>query len=146
MDKWMKVALEEAELARAEEEVPIGAVAVLDDEIIARDHNRCIQLHDATAHAEMLVLREAGSVLSNYRLNGISLYVTVEPCAMCCGALIWARISRLVFGARDAKAGAVYSKVSLLEPGLFNHLPEVTEGTMAEESREILQRFFKARR
>ena len=108
----MKVALEEAELARAEEEVPIGAVAVLDDEIIARDHNRCIQLHDATAHAEMLVLREAGSVLSNYRLNGISLYVTVEPCAMCCGALIWARISRLVFGARDTKAGAVYSKVS----------------------------------
>jgi len=123
MDRWMKVALEEAERARAEEEVPIGAVAVLDDEVIARDHNRCIQLRDATAHAEMLVLREAGQVLS-----------------------IWTRISQIVFGTRDAKAGAVYSKVSLLEPGLFNHLPEVTEGVMAEESREILQRFFAERR
>jgi tRNA(adenine34) deaminase len=146
MDKWMRIALEEAAQAGIEGEVPIGAVAVLDDRIIARDHNRSIQLHDATAHAEILVLREAGRILSNYRLNGLALYVTVEPCVMCCGALIWTRISRLVFGTRDEKAGAACSRVSLLEPGLFNHTLEVEEGEMAEECREILRAFFRERR
>jgi tRNA(adenine34) deaminase len=146
MDKWMAIALEEAARAGEEGEVPIGAVAVLADQVVARDHNRCIQLHDPAAHAEILALREAGRVLSNYRLNGLSLYVTVEPCAMCCGALIWSRIERLVFGTRDAKTGAVASKVSLLEPGLFNHSVQVEEGSMARESRDLLRRFFEARR
>lgn len=142
----MEIALEEAMRAESEGEVPIGAIAVLDDRIIARNHNRCIQLHDATAHAEMLVLREAGRVLSNYRLNGVSVYATVEPCPMCCGALIWSRVSRLVFGTRDEKAGAVFSRVSLLEPGLFNHDLKVEEGVMADECRAILRRFFSERR
>lgn len=146
MDNWMEIALEEAARAEIEGEVPIGAVAIAGDRIIARNHNRCIQLNDATAHAEILVLREAGRILSNYRLNGLSLYVTVEPCAMCCGALIWTRISRLVFGTRDEKAGAVCSRVSLLEPGLFNHTLAVEGGVMAEECREILRRFFSERR
>jgi tRNA(adenine34) deaminase len=146
MNRWMEVALQEARQAADEQEVPIGAVAVLEDRLVARDHNRCIQLNDATAHAEILVLREAGRVLSNYRLNGVSLYVTLEPCAMCCGALIWARVSRIVFGAKDEKAGAAGSKVSLLESGLFNHTVEVIEGEMAEESRQILRSFFEERR
>jgi len=142
----MRVALEEAAQAETEGEVPIGAVAVEGEQIIAREHNRCIQRNDPTAHAEILVLRQAGRVLSNYRLKGISVYVTVEPCSMCCGALIWARISRLVFGTRDEKAGAVYSRVSLLEPGLFNHTLQVEEGVMVEECREVLRRFFAERR
>lgn len=143
---WMEIALDEARRAAGQGEVPIGAVAVLNDRVIARDHNRCIQLSDATAHAEILVLRQAGQALSNYRLNGLELYVTIEPCAMCCGALIWARISRLVMGARDEKAGAVLSRVHLLEPGLFNHSVEVLEGEMAEESRRLMRSFFEARR
>jgi len=142
----MEIALEEAAQAVSEEEVPVGAVAVLDNKVIAQDHNRCIQLHDPTAHAELLVLRAAGRVLSNYRLNGVELYVTVEPCAMCCGALIWGRISRLVFGTRDEKAGAVYSKAAVLQPGLFNHEVEVVEGVLAEPSRQILRQFFADRR
>ena len=146
MEKWMEIALEEAAQAVSEEEVPVGAVAVLDNKVIAQDHNRCIQLHDPTAHAELLVLRAAGRVLSNYRLNGVELYVTVEPCAMCCGALIWGRISRLVFGTRDEKAGAVYSKAAVLQPGLFNHEVEVVEGVLAEPSRQILRQFFADRR
>jgi len=146
MNKWMEIALEEASRAADEGEVPIGAVAVLDDQIIARDHNRSIQLHDPVAHAEVLVLRETGRILTNYRLNGVSLYVTVEPCAMCCGALIWSRIALLVFGTRDAKAGAVASKACLLEPGLFNHSVQVEEGVMAQECRDLLQRFFEVRR
>jgi tRNA(adenine34) deaminase len=146
MKKWMELALEEASLAADEGEVPIGAVAVLDDQVVARNHNRSIQLQDPTAHAEILVLKEAGQILSNYRLNGLTLYVTVEPCAMCCGALIWARVARVVFGTRDSKAGAVRSKVSLLEPGLFNHSVRVDEGVMALECSEILRRFFEVRR
>jgi tRNA(adenine34) deaminase len=142
----MELALEEARQAANEQEVPIGAVAVLNDRLLARDHNRCIQLNDATAHAEILVLRKAGKVLSNYRLKGLSLYVTLEPCAMCCGAIIWSRVSRLVYGAKDEKAGTVSSKASLLEPGLFNHTVEVIEGEMEQESRKILQSFFRERR
>ena len=146
MDKWMGIALEEATQAAIEGEVPVGAAGVLDGRLIARDHNRCIQLHDATAHAEILVLRETGRILSNYRLNGLVLYVTLEPCVMCCGALIWTRISQLVFGTRDEKAGAVCSKASLLEPGLFNHSLKLEEGVRAEECRRLLQDFFAERR
>ena len=142
----MSLAIEEAEKAAIEGEVPVGAVAVFEDRLIASDHNRCIQLQDATAHAEILVLRAAGAVLSNYRLNGVEVYTTLEPCPMCCGALIWARVSRLVFATHDAKAGAVSSKAALLEPGLFNHTVETVAGVMAEESREMLRRFFAERR
>lgn len=144
--QWMEIALEEAAIAASEGEVPIGAVAVLDGEIVARDHNRSIQLKDPTAHAEILVLREAGRLLENYRLNGLELYVTVEPCAMCAGALIWARVGRVVFGTRDEKSGAVFSKSELLEDGLFNHNVEVVEGVLADESREVLRDFFAVRR
>jgi len=142
----MKLALEEAHKAAQEQEVPAGAVAVLDGELVAQEHNRSIQLHDPTGHAEILVLREAGQKLSNYRLKNLELYVTLEPCAMCAGALLWARIQRLVFGARDEKAGAVFSKASLLSEGRFNHTVQVVEGILAQPSRELLQEFFEARR
>lgn len=144
--KWMLLALEEARLAAGEGEVPIGAVAVLNDDALARDHNRTIQLNDPTAHAEILVLREAGRWLANYRLPGIEVYVTVEPCGMCAGALVWARVSRLVFGCRDEKAGAVVSKFELLAAGRLNHTVAVTEGVCAEDCRRLLQDFFQARR
>ena len=142
----MQLALEEAHKAAQEEEVPVGAVAVLEGELVAREHNRSIQLHDPTGHAEILVLREAGQKLSNYRLKNLEIYVTLEPCAMCAGALLWARIQQLVFGARDEKAGAVFSKASLLSEGRFNHTVQVVEGILAQPSREILQEFFAGRR
>ena len=142
----MKLALEEAHKAAQEQEVPVGAVAVLDGEPVAQEHNRSIQLHDPTGHAEILVLREAGQKLSNYRLKNLEIYVTLEPCAMCAGALLWARIQRLVFGARDEKAGAVFSKASLLSEGRFNHTVQVVEGILAQPSRELLQEFFARRR
>ncbi len=142
----MQLALEEAHKAAQEEEVPVGAVAVLEGKLVAREHNRSIQLHDPTGHAEILVLREAGQKLSNYRLKNLEIYVTLEPCAMCAGALLWARIQPLVFGARDEKAGAVFSKASLLSEGRFNHTVQVVEGILAQPSREILQEFFAGRR
>ena len=142
----MKLALEEAHKAAQEQEVPVGAVAVLDGELVAQEHNRSIQLHDPTGHAEILVLREAGQKLSNYRLKNLEIYVTLEPCAMCAGALLWARIQQLVFGARDEKAGAVFSKASLLSEGRFNHTVQVVEGILAQPSRELLQEFFARRR
>ncbi len=142
----MKLALEEAHKAAQEQEVPVGAVAVLDGELVAQEHNRSIQLHDPTGHAEILVLREAGQKLSNYRLKNLEIYVTLEPCAMCAGALLWARIQRLVFGARDEKAGAVFSKASLLSEGRFNHTVQVVEDILAQPSRELLQEFFARRR
>ncbi len=142
----MQLALEEAHKAAQEEEVPVGAVAVLEGELVAREHNRSIQLHDPTGHAEILVLREAGQKLSNYRLKNLEIYVTLEPCAMCAGALLWARIQQLVFGARDEKAGAVFSKASLLSEGRFNHTVQVVEGILAQPSRELLHEFFADRR
>jgi tRNA(adenine34) deaminase len=146
MEQWMSLALEEARAAAREGEVPVGAVAISGGELVARDHNRSIQLHDPTAHAEQLVLRHAGEKLSNYRLNNVEIFVTLEPCAMCAGALIWARVQQLVFGTRDEKAGAVGSKVSLLSEGLFNHHIQVVEGVLADPCREILQQFFSRRR
>ena len=146
MERWMQLALEEARKAAQEEEVPVGAVAVLEGELVAREHNRSIQLHDPTGHAEILVLRQAGQKLSNYRLKNLEIYVTLEPCAMCAGALLWARIQQLVFGARDEKAGAVFSKASLLSEGRFNHTVQVVESILAQPSREILQEFFADRR
>ena len=142
----MELALEQAEMAAREGEVPVGAVAVLEGRVLAADHNRSIQLSDPSAHAEILVLRKAGSILANYRLPGAELYATLEPCPMCAGALIWARITRIVFATRDEKAGGIVSRASILTPGVFNHNVEFIEGLLAERSRDILQKFFAARR
>lgn len=146
MLQWMELALEEAHKGAGEGEVPVGAVGVLDGKVLARDHNRSIQLHDPTAHAEILLLRQLGQRLGNYRLTGVEVFVTLEPCAMCAGALIWARVKRLIFGALDEKAGAVCSKASLLSPGRFNHELEVIEGILAKPCRQVLSRFFCDRR
>ena len=124
----------------------MGAVAVGNGKLLVKDHNRCVQLSDPTAHAEILVLRRCGAKLSNYRLNGVDLYVTLEPCAMCAGALVWARIRRLLFAAKDEKSGAVTSRAALLTPGLFNHRVEVVPGILAEPARRFLQEFFAGRR
>ena len=145
-ERWMRIALQEAAAAQAEGEVPIGAVVVRDGELIARAHNRPIALQDPTAHAEILALRQAARIIGNYRLTGTHLYTTVEPCAMCAGAAVWARVQRIVFGTRDEKGGAVVSKARLLSPGRFNHQVDFDEGVLAEECRRILQRFFSQRR
>ena len=142
----MQLALEEASKAEQEGEIPIGAIAVAGKQVIAKNHNRSIQLSDPTAHAEILVLRQTGNLLKNYRLGDIDIYVTIEPCAMCAGALVWSRIKRLIFGARDNNNGAVFSKASLLTEGLFNHNIEVIEGVLAKPCRQILQNFFANRR
>lgn len=142
----MELALAEAREAEAEGEVPVGAVVVRDGEVIARAHNRPIGLNDPTAHAEILALRAAAERLGNYRLTGCDLYVTLEPCAMCAGALVHARVRRLVFAAADSKAGAVASTMRLLEAPYLNHRVEVVAGVLAEEAAALLQRFFALRR
>lgn len=140
----MVLALEEARQAMEEGEVPVGAVAVLDDKIIARDHNRSISLNDPTAHAEILVLRKAAMELRNYRLNGVEIYVTKEPCPMCLGAMIHARISKLVYGAEDEKGGA-FSSFSM-DLNKANHRFEVIKGVLKEEAAELLRKFFRKKR
>jgi tRNA(adenine34) deaminase len=144
--EFMKAALDEARAAGQRGEVPIGAVLVLNDTIVSRAGNRTIADCDPTAHAEVIALREAARKLGNYRLLGTSLYVTIEPCAMCAGAMVQARIGRLVYGADDAKAGAVRSCFSILEHEKLNHRVDVTSGVLAEESVELLREFFMARR
>lgn len=144
--RYMEEALAEAHLAEAEGEVPIGAVVVSGGEVVARAHNRPIAASDPTAHAEMLALRAAAERLGNYRLTGCELYVTLEPCAMCAGALVHARIGRLIYAASDPKAGAVRSCLRLLDSPHFNHRVEVTAGVLAEEAAALLQRFFALRR
>jgi tRNA(adenine34) deaminase len=145
-DAWMTKALAEAMLAEANGEVPIGAVVVLNDLIIGRGHNCPISQNDPTAHAEMSALRDAAQTLSNYRLPGTTLYVTVEPCLMCMGALLQARVRRLVFGCSDPKAGAAGSLYNVANDPRLNHQLEVTPGVRADESRERLQRFFRRKR
>jgi tRNA(adenine34) deaminase len=145
-DHFMAVALEEARKGGAEGEVPVGAILVAGGQMIARGHNRSIGLLDPTAHAEILVLREGAVELGNYRLSGCVLYVTLEPCAMCAGALIQARIERLVFGAEDPKAGAVRSVYALLEDDRQNHRVEVRGGVLREDCRLVLRQFFQERR
>jgi len=142
----MLAALAEARGATLKGEVPIGAVLAIEGRIIARAGNRTITDCDPTAHAEMIVLREAAKIIGNYRLLGAALYVTIEPCAMCAGAMIQARIARLVYGADDAKAGAVRSCFSVLAHPQLNHSVEVAAGVLAEESAAILKDFFAARR
>ena len=142
----MHAALELADAAEQQGEVPVGAVVVDDGRIVGRGANSLLALSDPTAHAEILALREAGRTLGNYRLEGATLYVTVEPCAMCAGALVAARISRLVFGTRDLRFGAVRSKFRLADSDLLNHRVEVVEGVLAGECLTRLQRFFRHKR
>lgn len=145
--EFMTLALEEASRAYEEGEVPIGAVLVDGNGIlICREHNRIEQLHDATAHAELLVLRGASKKLNRRRLSDCTLYSTVEPCAMCAGALVLCRVKRLVYGATDSKFGAAESIFNVVNNFALNHQLEVTAGVMEEESRELLKKFFSKRR
>jgi tRNA(Arg) A34 adenosine deaminase TadA len=145
-EKFMKMALEEAEKAGQRGEVPVGAILLRGDQVIAKDHNRCIELSDPTAHAEILVLRKGGEVLKNYRLNKTVMYVTVEPCPMCVSAMVHSRLSRLVFGTSEPKFGAVESKFRLLNNNGFNHKVKVDRGILERECAEILEAFFRERR
>jgi len=140
------MALEEAEEAGQRGEVPVGAVLLKGDQVLAKDHNRCIELSDPTAHAEILVLRKGGEILKNYRLNDTVMYVTAEPCPMCVSAMVHSRISRLVFGALEPKFGAVESKFKLLDDNGLNHKVKVDRGILEKECVQILKGFFKERR
>ncbi len=143
---YMQQALRLAEQAAQAGEVPVGAVLLLSDGQVFAAHNAPITLSDASAHAEMRVLRSACQALNNYRLNGSTLYVTLEPCCMCAGAIVHARVSRLVYAASDAKTGAVESLYRLLSDPRLNHQVEITNGLMAEASSTLLKQFFRARR
>ena len=138
----MRHALAQANRAAEHDEVPVGAVVVLDDEVIGEGYNRPLGAHDPTAHAEIIALRDAASRLQNYRLGGTTLYVTLEPCLMCAGAIIQARVERVVFGAFDEKAGAVGSTANLLQSPLANHQCQVTAGVLGNECAGLLERFF----
>jgi tRNA(adenine34) deaminase len=142
----MKIAMDLAKEAAAAGEVPVGAIVVKDGQIIGRGSNAPIGLHDPSAHAEIQALRDAANNIGNYRLVDCTLYVTLEPCAMCTGAIQHARISRLVFGASDAKTGACGSVVNLMAETKLNHHTEVTNGIMADETAMLLSNFFKERR
>jgi tRNA(adenine34) deaminase len=142
----MEAALAEARSAAESGEVPIGAVVVHDGLIIARGQNRVLRDNDPTAHAEIVTLREAAKALANYRLNGCTMYVTLEPCSMCAGAMIHARLHRLVFAAADPKAGACGSVLEVLNHPRLNHQMQVEQGIMGEQAGELLRSFFRERR
>ena len=142
----MTLALGLARDAELHGEVPVGAVLVLDDKVIGQGRNGPIARHDPTAHAEIVALREAGQQLGNYRLPGTTLYVTLEPCPMCAGAMLQARVERLVFGCQDPRSGAAGSVFDLLQAPQLNHQVRVDGGVLEVESRELLQAFFRARR
>jgi tRNA(adenine34) deaminase len=142
----MKEALDEARRSFDAGEVPIGAVIVMGEQIVSRAHNAPLALSDPTAHAEVLALRAAGTTVSNYRLNGATLYATVEPCVMCCGAALHARVARVVYGAPDVKAGGAVSLFRLLDDARLNHRAVVHGGVLAADSVALLQQFFETRR
>ena len=142
-EQWMKIAIDEAHLAMKENEIPVGAVLVKENKLIAKAHNRPILNRDPTAHAEIEVLRKAGEKLKNYRLPKTTLYVTLEPCAMCLGAMIHARIERVVFGASDPKSGVCGSTIDLSSESIFNHQISASGGVLEHECKDILQSFFK---
>ena len=144
--EFMQMALEEARACAAAGEVPVGAVLVYRDQVLSRGGNRTIRDCDPTAHAEIVVLREAAQKLANYRLIETTLYVTLEPCAMCAGAIVQARVSRLVYGADDPKGGAFRTTFELLTSPKLNHKVEVTPSVLAEQASSLLQSFFAARR
>ena len=143
---FMQRALKQANDAANLGEVPVGAVLTLNDEIIAEDHNRSISLNDPSAHAEINVIRKGAELMGNYRLTNTSLYVTLEPCMMCCGALVHARIDNLIFSAADPKSGAVISNLNLLEAEFLNHSISFKQGPLIEESSDLLKCFFRERR
>ena len=143
---YMRAAIDEARLAQAAGEVPVGAVLVVDGEIVARAYNTPISANDPTAHAEINLLRAAAQSVQNYRLDNATVYVTLEPCIMCAGALVHARIRTLVFGARDLRFGGVRSKFQLADSDLLNHRIQIVEGVLAAETTALLQNFFRERR
>ncbi len=144
---WMSQALEQAKLAVTKDEVPVGAVLIDEhNELIAKGHNQPISACDPTAHAEIIVLREAAGKLNNYRLPGTTLYVTLEPCTMCVGALVQARVKRIVYGTVEPKSGAIESALQLFEEGKFNHIPEITGSVRKEECSSLLSLFFEQKR
>ncbi|MEO8129830.1 MAG: tRNA adenosine(34) deaminase TadA [Bryobacteraceae bacterium] len=145
-EQFMRQALALASEGEAAGEVPVGAVIVLDGRVIGRGYNAPVSEHDPTAHAEMVAIRQAAKALGNYRLTGSTLYVTLEPCPMCAGAMVQARVGRLVFGARDLRFGGVRSKFRLADSELLNHQVEVVEGVCAAECVERLQSFFARKR
>ena len=142
----MRLALEQARLAADAGEVPIGAVVVAAGEVVGRGFNRPIGAVDPTAHAEVIALREAARALGNYRLTGVDLYVTLEPCLMCVGALVHARVAKVIFGAREPKTGALVSTLQALDISALNHRFEIVEGVLEAECRDIVQAFFRDRR
>lgn len=145
-EHWMQVALNLAEQARDQDEVPIGAVVVQDDELIGQGYNQTISSSDPTAHAEIVAIRDAARHLNNYRLSGCDLYVTIEPCSMCAGALVHARIRTLVFGAVEPRAGAVCSSIAVLDNPSLNHKVEVRSGICEDQAAALMSRFFQEKR
>jgi tRNA(adenine34) deaminase len=145
-DEWMRLALEEAEASIKHDDVPIGCVIVRDDELLAAAGNERELRGDPTAHAEILALRAAGEAVGRWHLEGCRLYVTLEPCAMCAGAIILSRLDRLVFGAADPKAGFAGSLGNLVQDGRLNHRVALVPGVLADECADVLKRFFRARR
>ena len=145
-EKWMRIAIQEAIRAEEEGEVPVGAILVKDDLIIAKAHNQPISTNDATAHAEIQLLRAAGKKLGNYRLTDTTLYVTLEPCAMCFGAISHARVGRIIYGAYDTKTGVCGSSSDFRGLSYFNHQVKITGGVLHKECSQILYEFFKVRR
>ena len=145
-EKWMALAIKQAVKADTEGEVPIGAVLIKDEQLIAQAHNQPISTNDATAHAEIQLLRAAGKYQKNYRLLDTTLYVTLEPCAMCLGAMMHARIARIVFGTSDGKTGVCGSRADLTTESFFNHKMEISGGVLEKECKKLLQSFFKSRR
>ena len=144
--KWMQRAFELAQTAREHDEVPVGAVIVFEDQIIGEGWNQPISSNDPSAHAEIVALRQAGQTLNNYRLPGAVMYVTLEPCAMCAGAMVHARIAKLVYAVDDPRTGACGSVFNLLQTNELNHRVETEKGVMEEECRALIQDFFKAKR
>ena len=145
-ERWMRDALVLARQAGEAGEVPVGAIMVRAGEVLGRGFNQPIRTCDATAHAEIVALRDASQFCNNYRLPGTTLYVTIEPCTMCLGAMIHARVERLVFGAPEPRAGAVVSQAALIDAGHFNHRLSFTQGVLADECSTLLQDFFRSRR
>ncbi len=145
-EQWMRYALNRARQAGERGEVPVGAVVVLDGDLVSEGFNEPIGAADPTAHAEIVAIRRAAATLGNYRLTGATLYVTIEPCLMCAGAMVHARIARLVYGATEPKAGAIESAMRALDHPTLNHRFEITAGVLADECREVMQAFFRQKR
>ena len=145
-EKWMSLALKQAIKAEEKGEVPVGAILVKDGFLIAKAHNQPISTNDATAHAEIQLIRAAGKIQGNYRLTGTTLYVTLEPCAMCLGAMMHARIKRIVYGAHDLKTGVCGSKENLIDANCFNHKIDLVSGVLENECKQLLKKFFISRR